>query len=83
MPGTPVWNEQAAQNADGRPLVKLRSLPGRCLPEFLQLSPETLPPLPQDVAVDARHARHLVAHSLRLEGLLDSEVVQPCPVTTM
>jgi hypothetical protein len=80
LPGGAVRRQQAVQNPDGRPLIEPGSFGERRVPEFLQLSPQALPPPRHDVAVDTRHARNVVAHPLGFEGLLDSKVIQPCPV---
>ena len=53
----------------------------RSLPKLLRPGHKVRAHPWRDVAVDAAHARYLVAHPLRLQDLAHTQVVQPCLVS--
>ena len=59
----------------------MRPLMERRLPQFLETVSELGAHARRDVAVNASHARHLVAHPFRLEDVPDAQIVKPGLVT--
>ncbi len=53
----------------------------RRFPKFLETVSELGTHARRDVAVDASHARHLMAHPFGLEDVSDAEIVKPGLVT--
>jgi hypothetical protein len=72
----PELVQERVQDPDWRPRGNARPLIERSLPKCLQTSREDFPHSRCDVAVDAAHTRHFVAHALRLQDVTNTQMVQ-------
>ena len=77
----PDWSQERVQDPDRRPRGNAPPLTERSLPKRLQTNREGFPHPRCDVAVDAAHAGHLVAHAVRLQDVPNTQIVQPCLMT--